>query len=331
MLSDLKVHFGKLLKQYIRQSKVRQLDVAQALDLSPSAVSQMLSGRIIPHLKQLDTITQLLQLERPVCAELRDCLMRIRSGDEHLRSPLNDFIRSSRTRCGLSLKQLSAMTGIPEENLEMLETKLNVQPTPHEAVRLAAIFGCSVNELWQMQPEAQGENVYNSNDSSPRPAVVLREDRIPYSPSKNASVKVPVIRFEDLDNFNGCYDRLIDFAWRHMAEVCSGRKPGLVMIKAAGSDFNWSNLYEVCLTVAEAPQWMEGMTVLCYDGEKWRMGKAEKKYLKVRSLTGREVFQCGVFWLVKSLSFNSDLYENDDLLVTEKAVPCPEKDRSKNE
>ncbi len=58
------------------------MDIAAALGISASAVSQMLSGRMTPNLKQLDVITRTLALERSECAELRDFLMRIRSGDE---------------------------------------------------------------------------------------------------------------------------------------------------------------------------------------------------------------------------------------------------------
>ena len=317
VLSDLKIHFGNMLKKHIKDSKVRQLDIAAALELSASAVSQMLSGRIVPSMKQLDTMTRLLQLDRNVCAELRDCLMRIRSGDEYMRSPLNDFIRSARIRCGLTVKQLAVMTGIPEENLNMLESCLNVQPTPHEAVRLSAIFGCSVNELWQMAPDSTLENsAGEKSDAAGR--VVFREERVPYQAAHTTSVKVPVMRFDDLCNFKMNFDKLVDFAWRHMVEVKNGNKLGLVMIKAAGSEFGYSELYNIYLEVAETSQWLEGMMVLCRYQNRWFLGKAEKKKNRVKSLKDGEFFQCGFYWLVKSFLIDSDLYGNNDLWQSDK-------------
>ena len=112
-LSSLKQHFCDTLKKHIKASKVRKLELAEVLELSPSAVSQMLSGRINPNLKQFDAMCQLLSLDRKECADLRDCLLRIRSGDDELRSPLNDFIKSSRTKHGLTIDQFAYMTGIP--------------------------------------------------------------------------------------------------------------------------------------------------------------------------------------------------------------------------
>ena len=155
--TNLKLYFCDLLKKHIKSRKARQTDIAAVLGISGSAVSQMLSGNIMLKLQQLDAIMEYLQLDRTSAAELRDCLARIRSGDQDLRSPLNDFIKNSRIRCGFTLEKLSQVSGIPVENLKMLENKINVQPTPYEAVRLAAIFNCNVSELWQVVPDLQPE------------------------------------------------------------------------------------------------------------------------------------------------------------------------------
>ena len=216
-VSNLQKHFCELLKKHIKAAGVRQLDIAGVLGISGSAVSQMLSGNITPKLQQLDQIMEFLKLERTLAAELRDCLARIRSGDQELRSPLNDFIKSSRTRCGLTMEKLSQISGIPEENLRMLENKINVQPTPHEAVRLAAIFNCNINELWQVVPDVQTEK------SVPQPAssggTFFRDANVPYRGNGKTTIKLPIIKLNELLSFNPHYDHLIDFSWRHGLEL----------------------------------------------------------------------------------------------------------------
>ena len=299
-ISNLKQHFGKLLKEHIKNAQVRQLDLAEALDLSPSAVSQIISGRMSPNLKQLDIIMQLLALDRSACAELRDCLTRIRSGDEELRSPLNDFIKSARTKQGLTLEQLALMSGIPEENLQMLESCVNVQPTPYEAVRLAAIFNCNVGELWQVIPD----RTYERNDI----AVLRERSSTTYQPGDPSAIKTPVVKFSDLKNYDRHNDSLLDFAWRHMVEYRTGGQAGIVGIKAPGVEFGWSDLYEVELEVAETSQWMPGMTVLCsLDGE-LVLARACSEYRQVAVVGEDEELFCQWYWLVNAFKFNSDLW-----------------------
>ena len=123
-VTDLKAQFCKQLKKYIKNAGVKQCELASALKMSASAVSQMLSGLIVPNVKQLDIIMEKIALDRVTCAVLRDYLIRIRSGEEDLRSPLNDFIRDSRIKAGLSIEELSEQSGIPVEDLNNLENML---------------------------------------------------------------------------------------------------------------------------------------------------------------------------------------------------------------
>ena len=308
-VSKLKKHFGGLLKKYTKDAKKRQLDIAAALELSPSAVSQMYSGRMIPNLKQLDTIMQILALDRNCCSELRDCLARIRSGDAYLRSPLNDFIKSERTKKGLTIDQLAMMSGIPKENLEMLETHLNTQPTPHEAVRLAAIFNCSVSELWQVVPE-QSASVNSLGSGKSGQVMVMRENPGNYrDDSEPHPVKIPQINYMDLLKFNSQYDTLLDFAWRHMAGVDDGNAIGLVQVKAPGREFGWSGAYDVKLEIAETKQWLEDMTVLgIVDGD-LVLGRATGKKNEIIALADGEKLSCQWGWLVNSFCFCSDIFE----------------------
>jgi len=309
-MANLKLHFGKLLKKYIKDSGLRQFDIAETLNLSPSAVSQMLSGRMTPNLKQLDAILERLSLDRASSAELRDCLSRIRSGDENLRSPLNEFIKSNRVAKGLSVEQLANMTGIPEENLVMLENRLNVQPTPYEAVRLAAIFNCSISELCQVDVLEKTPVVYTPEQGSFRRQVhIMREPAAVYQAGKSSSVKTPVIQLEDLKHFSVESDSLMDFAWRHMRNVESDHAAGLVVVTAPGAEFGWSELYNVKLLIGESPQWIPGMTVLGYCDNELILARATAEKMSVVAMGDEKVCKCQFYWLVNSFSIESELFE----------------------
>ena len=317
-ISNLKEHFGCLLRGYIKAANIRQLDLAVALDLSPSAISQMLSGKMSPNLKQLDTIMEKLSLDRNACAELRDCLSRIRSGDENLRSPLNDFIKSARTKQGLSQENLSQMSGIPLENLVMLETRLNVQPTPDEAVRLAAIFKCSVSELWQVAPEGGIRRTTAAKEVKRPGSVILADVTNTYKATPASAIKTPVVNYEDLKNFDCQYDKLLDFAWRHMCGCVSEHKAGIVVVKASGAEFGWSEHYEVQLEIADVKQWIPGMTVLgCFDGE-LLLAQAAPQEQMVTVLGDDELIRCQWCWLVNSFSLGSDLINKPPMMRKER-------------
>ena len=51
-VSNLKKHFCELLKKYLKTAKAKQLDIAKVLDISPSAVSQMLRKKKNQVIKQ---------------------------------------------------------------------------------------------------------------------------------------------------------------------------------------------------------------------------------------------------------------------------------------
>ncbi len=316
-VSNLKKHFCELLKKYLKTAKAKQLDIAKVLDISPSAVSQMLSGSITPKLQQLEAIMEFLQLDRNATAELRDCLARIRSGDQELRSPLNDFIKSERTRNGLTIEKLSQISGIPEDTLVMLENKLNVQPTPYEAVRLASIFNCNVSELWQVVPDVPAQQA----PPAPANGNVFRDGNTPYLPNTKAAIKLPIIKMDDLLNFNPRYDHLIDFAWRHMTGVENGEKVGLIIVTASGRDFGWSELYEVRMELTEVKQWLPGMTVLGNINGELFLARALEEQGQVMIQGREEPNSCDLCWMVNSLNFLSELFKVTTPERYERKVP----------
>ena len=261
-ITELKKKLGALIRAHLKQSRLRQLDIAAALELSPSAISQMLSGRMVPSLAQLDMMCEKMALNRRQSAELRDCLARIRTGESDISSPLNDFLKSARIRRGLSLRQLSDMTGIPAVDLKMLETRVGVRPNPSEAVRLSAVLDCDLAELWSSAPPPAAPEFSHDGE--------LREG-VPYlaRTEKNA----PVVRLESLGYFEPTQESAMIFAWRHLVEIRSIAENDRIVVRVPGAFLGWPAGYEFDLLVDPAMPPRGGVAALAAIAGRVMLGK----------------------------------------------------------
>ena len=91
-VTPLKIRFGKLLKDCLKNTDYRQNDLAARLQVTGSAVSQMMHGKIVPNQQQLDAICEMLALDRAKVFELNSMLSRIRTGAENMLSPFNQTL-----------------------------------------------------------------------------------------------------------------------------------------------------------------------------------------------------------------------------------------------
>ena len=57
-ITPLKKMFGERIRMYLVTNKIRQQELARRLSVSSSAVSQMLTGKIVPSMQQLDKICE---------------------------------------------------------------------------------------------------------------------------------------------------------------------------------------------------------------------------------------------------------------------------------
>lgn len=95
-VTPLKIRFGKLLKDCLKNTDYRQNDLAARLQVTGSAVSQMMHGKIVPNQQQLDAICEMLALDRAKVFELNSMLSRIRTGAEnHAFSVQPDVVRAA--------------------------------------------------------------------------------------------------------------------------------------------------------------------------------------------------------------------------------------------
>ena len=146
-ISPLKRQFGARLRELILASSVRQCVLAKALQISNSAVSQMLIGKIIPRHGQLKTFCEILHLTPDEELELSSMLLNIRNGVSNLRSRFNQMFSSLRRERGISIEQLAKSSGIPAERLQLFENCYDVMPLIGEVNRLASELQCSPQDL----------------------------------------------------------------------------------------------------------------------------------------------------------------------------------------
>ena len=140
---SLKQQFVRLLRDILIRSGVRQKDLVRHLGISASAMSQMLSGLLIPTPKRLDQMFELLRPRVEDAEKLQHMIYWLRSGRNRMPSGMNRRLFMLRCQRGLSVSQLSAACGISEARLRRLERFPSVRMSVAEEAALAEVFGCS--------------------------------------------------------------------------------------------------------------------------------------------------------------------------------------------
>ena len=208
----LKLKLGKLIKSGLQAAGLRQLDLAQHLQISTSAVSQMLNGKTAPAASHLDKIFQLLNCSRNQVFIMRDLLARIRSGMHELRSPVNEFIRNARKEQGLSMAKLAEMTDIPVAELRILETCSTVVPSQEQLATLSEVLSFDDSEIQQLVNDLP---LYGSMGED------VQEQSAVYGNTAKIPAQIPVISIETMLKFNPALEDIKNFVWRNYDQVLS--------------------------------------------------------------------------------------------------------------
>ena len=145
--NELRVRFSELIRKQLKASGIKQCDLAANLGVSPSAVCQMLSGATMPQIRHLEAICELAAIPAETALELRSLRDQIRSGNTEIKSVLNRMIRTYREGKGYSLEKLAGLTGIPTEELRILEECASAFPTADQCSRLADRLDCQPRDL----------------------------------------------------------------------------------------------------------------------------------------------------------------------------------------
>ncbi|MBS1369716.1 MAG: helix-turn-helix transcriptional regulator [Lentisphaeria bacterium] len=234
-ITPLKTKFGKLIRDYLRNAEIRQNDLAARLQISGSAVSQMLHGKIVPNQQQLNAICELLQLDRAQSFELQSMLSCIRTGAENMRSPFNEAMFSLRCQRGLTHQQLANLSGIPASHLQVFENCFEAVPTLDEASKLAPILGCTPASL--LQSAGVGGLSRTAIDKLTATGEMTEDEVCEAVAAYHAERQSPLLNLVDLEEFDG--NSITAFAQRATKIFELGERDlpeDIVAISASGRD-----------------------------------------------------------------------------------------------
>ena len=243
-ITSLKLKFGERLTACARKSVCRQNEIARALGISGSAVSQMLHGKLLPKQAQLEQICRMLQATETEKHELFQMLANIRNGGEVLESPFNRMLRQSREACAIELESLAEHTGISLSRLRILEEGHNVIPTASELEILSIHLQRPVEDLMLaagIPPRKNPESEYEVHDIC-----------TPYQAGNPESPQLPLV----LMNQYLPTEDLMAFAMRH-AETRTSFGADLpfptVIVAAKGKELQLNISGRILLALSPVP------------------------------------------------------------------------------
>lgn len=204
-VSPLKQQFGARLRALILKSPRRQCDLAAALQISNSAISQMLSGKIVPRHHQLRLICNTLELSGDEELELSGMLLNIRNGENCIQSRFNRMFQTACRMRGVSLLQLAGMTGISPARLQLFASCFDAVPKVEEINRLAPVLECSPQDM--LLAAGLGSPVSRADGS-----LAVAEPEAPFL--RDSPKLIPVVRLDDFRDYSR-EQPLIPFAVRH--------------------------------------------------------------------------------------------------------------------
>ena len=236
-ITPLKIRFGKLLGDYLRNAGIKQNDVAALLGVSGSAVSQMMHGKIVPDQQQLTAICELLALDCAQLFELNSMLSQNRTGAENLLSPFNHSLFALRCQRGLSIRQLANLSGVSADHIRVFETCFGAIPLPEEAEKLARVLGCSTASLLQTAGVGglSDSAISQLSQLSQTPGnEVMEKAAAPY----RAERQVPQLTLLDLDNYTPGTG-IVEYARAHVTKLVAFNEfpdREIVLLQASNRD-----------------------------------------------------------------------------------------------
>ncbi|MBQ6352944.1 MAG: helix-turn-helix domain-containing protein [Lentisphaeria bacterium] len=137
---SLKEQFTRTLRGALRASGVPRGELIRQLDVSASALSQMLSGALVPTLPRLDRIIEVLHPPVAVAEQLQTMLLWLRSGALHYPSAFNRRLFMARCSKKLTHEQLAELASMTVNRLRRLERTAYAEPTAAEVLTLSRLL-----------------------------------------------------------------------------------------------------------------------------------------------------------------------------------------------
>ncbi|MCP3966946.1 MAG: helix-turn-helix domain-containing protein [Lentisphaerae bacterium] len=212
--TPLKIKLGKLIKSGLQAAGLRQLDLARHLNISTSAVSQMLNGKTAPDAAHLEKVFSLLNCSRNQIFIMRDLLAKIRSGVHELRSPLNDLLREARKARNLTYAGLSSLTSISTAELRAFESCSTALPSKEQMEKLS--------EALEIQGSVFQEEISRYmnvvQDNAP---CEVQEQQAGFTTVTKDVKSIPVVSGKSMLEFNPAFEDIKNFVWRQYEQIIS--------------------------------------------------------------------------------------------------------------
>ena len=143
---SLKQQFLRALDAMLRAGGVPRKEVVRQMEVSQSALSQILRGTILPTQQRLDRLFELLHPPVEEAEKLQDMLLWLRAGFTHYPSDFNRKLFFARCHRGMSIEALSAASDIPVNRLRRLERTAYAEPEPEEVLMLSYVLGYPLSD-----------------------------------------------------------------------------------------------------------------------------------------------------------------------------------------
>lgn len=199
--SPLKQELGNLLRMELKNRGIKQIQLAQALKITQSAVSQMLHGRTAPSMMQLDIVADVLKCNRAAIFRMQKLLAHIRTGNCIISSIFNETLRKYRKLRNYTSAELSKLSGIGLDELYELENNSFARPTPEQLDMLASALNTTLENL-----TCEKESFYDQAGTS-QPYIVAEK---PATAIYTAST-IPVVESDALLEYESVIEPLQDF------------------------------------------------------------------------------------------------------------------------
>lgn len=264
-IEQAKKLFSENIKKYLKRRNLKQLYIATLLDVTPSAVSQMIKCSIFMSQSQLKTVSKGLHLAPEETLEMQTLLANIRNGEGNIKTPFNKLLRSLRREQKFSIAKLSTLTGISRVRLKSFEEELNVIFSEDDAERLSKIYGCSADFLLKKNRISAGSMEYLPEERSANSVLKFSDSEGAYQSQQ----KIPVVKLNDLINYQESVDIFVFGTLRCYEEMLYDSDKQLIGVSLNAEELDFPFPAETVLMVtARKPLIYVCRLFLCMDSSR---------------------------------------------------------------
>lgn len=168
-LQKERIELGEMIKTKMSNCRLRQIDLAKFLNITPAAISQMLNGKLTPNLSQLNKLAEKMKCSREEYSEWQQLVAAVKSGGHLKLSNLNYELREARRKLNISISELSRQTDISPINIKLFETNPFHLPNKEELNRLNKTLHLDLNSWTSRAANYEEQEVSLERKSAEQP------------------------------------------------------------------------------------------------------------------------------------------------------------------